>query len=182
MYNNYIQRLFYGNTSFYKLCWLLVKHWGQCWTKMSLDGRWWCRQVKPTRCVHRGGWARGLFSLLSSGVTYLSILYMGVSVSELTRALYTISAMLGPHRVLLLLRSQHLSGGKLSLIFSCSLATPNSLLIPSHVHRWIILLHACNPFCWFHGIMKRPLPFFFKKIKSSSNPPVTWASAASDSE
>ena len=119
----------------------------------------WCRQVKPTRCVHRGGWVGGLFSLLSSGVTYLSILYMGVSVSELTRALYTISTMLGPHRVLLLLRSQHLSGGKLSLIFRNSLATPNSLLSPSH--RGISLLRVRNPFCWLHGIMKRPLPFFF---------------------
>lgn len=115
--------------------------------------------------VHRGGWVGGLFCLLSSGVTYLSILYMGVSVSELTRALY-ISAMLGPLRVLLLLRSQHLSGGKLSLIFRCSLATPNSLLIPSH--RWIILLHVRNPFCLLHGIMKRPLPFFFKEFIKSS--------------
>ena len=119
----------------------------------------WCRQVKPTRCVHRGGWVGGLFSLLSSGVTYLSILYMGVSVSELTRALYTISAMLGPHRVLLLLRSQHLSGGKLSPIFRRSLATPNSLLSPSL--GGIVLLHVRNPFCLLHGIMKRPLPFFF---------------------
>ena len=135
---------------------------------MSLDGIVWCRQVKRTRCVHRGGWARGLFSLLSSGVTYLSILYIGVSVSELTRALYTILAMLGPHRGLLLLRSQHLSGGKLSLIFRYSLATPNSLLSPSH--KGISLLHVRNPFCLLHGIMKRPLPFF---LKSSSNRPVT---------
>ena len=126
---------------------------------MSLDGRVWCRQVKPTRCVHRGGWAGGLFSLLSSGVTYLSILYMGVSVSELTSALFTISAMLGAHRLLLLLRSQHLSGGKLSLICRYSLATPNSLLSPSH--RGISLLHVRNPFYWLQGIMKRPLPFFF---------------------
>ena len=129
------------------------------WTKISLDGRVWCRQVKPTRRVHRGGWARGLFFLLSSGVTYLSILYMGVSVAELTRALYTISAMLGPHRVLLLLRSQHLCGGKLSLIFRNSLATSNNLLSPSL--GGIILLHVLNPFCLLHGIMKRPLPFFF---------------------
>ena len=28
---------------------------------MSLDGIVWCRQVKRTRCVHRGGWARARF-------------------------------------------------------------------------------------------------------------------------
>ena len=104
---------------------------------------------EAARSAHRGGWV-GVLSLLLSGVTYLLILYMGVSVLELTRAL-CISEMLGPLRVRLkLLRSQHLRGGKLSLIFRCSFATPNNLLSPSHsgiifiIRTLSILLSSCH--------------------------------------
>lgn len=103
---------------------------------------------EAARLGHRGGWV-GDIVLIIKGVTYLSILYMGVSVLELTRALY-ISEMLGPLRVRLMLRSQHLRGGKLSLIFRCSFATPNNLLSPSHsgiifiICTISILLPSCH--------------------------------------